>query len=202
MSINQRVLRNWRFATLAEIKAVANANIQTLCYCDQTQTLYHYDPTSGATADDQYILTTGAGGASRWVGIGGKYVASAEYGAILAYGAQVGGGDAGKYFAANGEAKAGVINALDASSEIVCPLTGTLYALGWHATSSVTGAVLKVIKNGGVAYTTAGLNGFSGVVQPIGVSVAAGDLIALEYDAVGTGASMGKSNHQLFVRGA
>lgn len=72
--LNQRAFRNWRFATLAEIKAVANAHEKTFCFCDQTETLYRYDPTSGVTADDKYILTTGAGGTTRWIGIAGKYV--------------------------------------------------------------------------------------------------------------------------------
>jgi hypothetical protein len=71
--LNQRSFRNWRLATLAEIKAVANAHEKTLCFCDETQTLYRYDPTSGAVADDQYVLTTGAGGTTRWLGIAGQY---------------------------------------------------------------------------------------------------------------------------------
>ena len=73
MALNQQVFRNWRFATLAAIKAVANANDQTLCFCDETETLYKYDSTSGATGDDKYVLTTGAGGTTRWIGIAGKY---------------------------------------------------------------------------------------------------------------------------------
>ena len=76
MGLNQRTFRNWRFATLVAIKAVANANNQTLCYCDETETLYRYDSTSGATADDKYILITGAGGATRWIGVGGQYQTS------------------------------------------------------------------------------------------------------------------------------
>jgi len=72
--INQRSLRNWRFATLVEAKAVANANEQTLCYCDETETLYRYHATSGATADDKFVLVTGGPVASRWLGIAGKYV--------------------------------------------------------------------------------------------------------------------------------
>jgi hypothetical protein len=71
--LNQRTFTNHRYATLAEIKAVANANVQTLCFCQETETLYRYDLTSGATADDQYILITGAGGTTRWIGIAGKY---------------------------------------------------------------------------------------------------------------------------------
>ncbi len=74
MPINQSALNNWRVTTLALIKAIANANVQTLCFCDETDTLYKYDPTSGATADDTYILITGAGGTTRWVGIAGQYV--------------------------------------------------------------------------------------------------------------------------------
>lgn len=73
--LNQNTLRNHRITTRAAIKAIDNANIETLCFCDETATLYKYDPTSGATANDTYVLITGTGGTTRWIGIAGKYVA-------------------------------------------------------------------------------------------------------------------------------
>lgn len=76
--LNQREFRNWRFATLALIKAVANGHDLTLAFCDETETLYKWDSTSGATADDKFVLTTGAGGNTRWIGIAGKYCCPAS----------------------------------------------------------------------------------------------------------------------------
>lgn len=73
MSLNQRTFRNWRFSTLTAIKAVSNAHDSTIAFCDETESLYKYDSTSGATADDMRILTTGAGGNTRWIAIAGKY---------------------------------------------------------------------------------------------------------------------------------
>lgn len=73
--LNQRAIGNHRFSSLALIKAVSNANLQTIAYCDETDTLYRFESSGSAyTANDQDVLTTGAGGNTRWLGIAGRYV--------------------------------------------------------------------------------------------------------------------------------
>lgn len=73
--LNQRSIRNHRFATLAAIKAVSNGNDQTFAFCDETETLYRWESAGSAyTANDQDVLITGAGGNTRWLGIAGKYL--------------------------------------------------------------------------------------------------------------------------------
>lgn len=72
--LNQRAIGNHKFSTLAAIKAVSNGNIQTVAYCDATETLYRWEPSGAAfTPNDQDILTTGSGGTTRWLGIAGQY---------------------------------------------------------------------------------------------------------------------------------
>jgi len=200
MSLNQREFRNWRFSTLAEIKAVANGNDQTLAFCDQTETLYKWDSASGATADDKYILATGAGGATRWEGISGTYALHANAGVNLGFGASVGAGDVGKYFQPHGVANGGKFTTLTSESQVACPIPGTLAALSWEAAATPTNAVLKIWKNG-VVVATITISASSGVDTSFSVAVAAGDLIALEFDDDGSGLAMGKSVFELFVRG-
>ena len=68
MSYNQSGIRNHRVATLSAIKAIANANEKTICFCDETKRFYHYVADgSGHTANDIDVLTTGAGGDTRWI---------------------------------------------------------------------------------------------------------------------------------------
>lgn len=203
--LNQQVFRNWRVATLAEIKAIANANIKTLCFCDQTETIYRYDPTSGATADDQFVLITGAGGTTRWIGTGGKYnlPVSGGLGIVLVFGASMGSGDVGKFFQPNGIANGGKFNPPpDEESQIACPITGTIETLAWVATTgnTITNAVLKVWKNG-VVVATKTVSGTNGATTGIGISVTAGNLIAVEYDDDGDDDPFSKSVISLFVRG-
>jgi hypothetical protein len=58
---------------------VANAEAATgvdndLCYVVETETFYRYETTStGYTVDHKYILATGAGGVTRWLGVSGRY---------------------------------------------------------------------------------------------------------------------------------
>lgn len=71
--INQRTVKNMNYLTLTEIKAAAGRDGE-VCACIETNTIYKY-LTSGFeyTADDKFILTTGNGGNTRWIGISGKY---------------------------------------------------------------------------------------------------------------------------------
>jgi hypothetical protein len=72
--VNQEQIKNFRFATLTEIKAVTNGRDGICCYCDATLTLYEYITSGGSyTANDQDVLITGAGGNTRWLGIAGQY---------------------------------------------------------------------------------------------------------------------------------
>jgi hypothetical protein len=75
MMINQRQIRNHAYTTLTEIKASIGREGE-LCTCLETDTTYKYvsnyiDLTD--YSDDKYILTTGDGGTSRWVGVSGNY---------------------------------------------------------------------------------------------------------------------------------
>jgi hypothetical protein len=207
--LNQRTFTNHRYATLAEIKAVANANVQTLCFCEETETLYRYDLTSGATADDERILITGAGGTTRWIGIAGQYVLATlgGTGITLGFGAAMGGGDVGKYYQPHGDANGGKFTTLTEESQIAVPFTGIIYSLSWiadgNAVTPITNAVLKIWVNGVVSATvTVSGSGTptGGASSPLNVSVTAGDFIAVEYDAVGTGTVFGKSAIEVFVR--
>jgi hypothetical protein len=205
--INQRQFVNWRVSTLAQIKAIANANVKTLCFCDATETLYRYDPTSGATADDQFVLTTGAGGTTRWIGTGGKYnlPVSGGLGIVLGFGASMGGGDTGKYFQPHGDANGGKFNTLTSESQLACPIAGTIQSLSWISEQVPTQAVLKIWKNGAVVVTlgppTYIISASSGALTGFNISITAGNLLAVEYDAVGTGNDLKKTAIELFVRG-
>jgi len=51
----------------------ASGSDNDLCYVVTTETLYRYEATSGAARDGTYILDTADGGATRWLGVAGRY---------------------------------------------------------------------------------------------------------------------------------
>jgi len=117
----------------------------------------------------------------------------------------MGSGDVGKYFQPHGDANGGKFSSLDSESQLVSPVSGTIEALAWIAENSpITNAVLKVWKNGLVVKTiTVSGSGppSSGASTGLNVAVAVGDLLAVEYDAVGSGGDMKKTAIELFIRG-
>lgn len=73
--VNQIQIRNLRFSTLTKLKTLINGREGTLCFCDETNTLYEYKTLgSSYIVNDKDILITGNGGDTRWVGISGKYI--------------------------------------------------------------------------------------------------------------------------------
>ena len=61
-------------ATVAALKALTGAD-NRLRYCVETETFYRYEATGSAyTADDLYVMITGDGGNTRWIGVAGRYV--------------------------------------------------------------------------------------------------------------------------------
>lgn len=72
--INQRQIKGLKFDTLVAIKAAKGFDGE-LSFCVETNTQYKYIVAGSAyTADDKYILITGDGGNTRWLGISGQYI--------------------------------------------------------------------------------------------------------------------------------
>jgi len=62
--------------TVAEAEALVNQSLGDLLYVTETKTIYQYETTGAAYTDDNtYVLSTGAGGNTRWIGVAGKYLA-------------------------------------------------------------------------------------------------------------------------------
>jgi hypothetical protein len=61
------------YATVAEAEAATGID-NDLCYVVETETHYRYEASgSGNTDDNEYVLSTGDGGNTRWVGIAGRF---------------------------------------------------------------------------------------------------------------------------------
>lgn len=61
------------YATVAEAEAATGID-NDLCYVVQTETHYRYEASgSGNTDDNEYVLSTGDGGNTRWVGVSGRF---------------------------------------------------------------------------------------------------------------------------------
>src|SRR5512135_1804283 len=66
-------------ATVATLKALTGAD-NRLRYCVETETFYRYEASGSAyTADDLYVMITGDGGNTRWIGVGGRYVLATTF---------------------------------------------------------------------------------------------------------------------------
>lgn len=121
-------------------------------------------------------------------------------GTIIPFGCSLGGGDVGKYIEPHGNSGDNKFSTLSSESQVAVPASGTIEALSWSGAAVLTNAVFKIWKNGLVVATVT-VTGQNGVSTGIGVSITAGDLIALEYDAVGSGGVPGKSMYEMFIRG-
>lgn len=61
------------YATVIAAEAASGTN-NNLCYVVETETYYRYIASgSGFTDDNKYVLSTGDGGNTRWIGIAGQY---------------------------------------------------------------------------------------------------------------------------------
>ncbi|MBN2730654.1 MAG: hypothetical protein JXR53_15625 [Bacteroidales bacterium] len=61
------------YATVAEAEAATGID-NDLCYVVETETHYRYETSgSGNTDDNEYVLSTGDGGNTRWVGVSGRF---------------------------------------------------------------------------------------------------------------------------------
>ena len=123
----------------------------------------------------------------------------------LHYGGSMGSGDVGKYFEAHATAGGGKISGLTYADQIVVPINGTIIALGWISKgTTITNAVLKIWVNGVVQATItisgSGATWADGVVTNLNVSVSAGDLVAVEYDAVGSNDALSDSCIELAIK--
>jgi len=71
----RRDFQNSPITTVAALKALTSVD-NVIRYCVETDTVYRYEATGSAyTADDLYVLITGDGGDTRWIGVSGRYIA-------------------------------------------------------------------------------------------------------------------------------
>lgn len=74
MKINQNQIKGLKLLNLANLQALKGVD-GDLAYCNATQTLYKYITAGGAyTADNLYVVATGDGGTTRWLGMAGNYI--------------------------------------------------------------------------------------------------------------------------------
>lgn len=75
--LNQTQIKSLSVATQVELEALKSNGVgnRLYCLCAELETLYRYE-TSGLAflVDNTSVLTTGDGGNTRWVGIGGTYI--------------------------------------------------------------------------------------------------------------------------------
>ena len=73
-----------RFADVTAAQA-AFGNDNELCYVVSTETFYRNEASGSAfTANSTFVLTTGAGGNTRWIGVAGQYVNARKLGELTA----------------------------------------------------------------------------------------------------------------------
>jgi len=149
-------------------------------------------------AGDRIALDDSATGYSRaWANLQSVL---GNTGVEFGFGASMGAGDVGKYFQPHGDANGGKFTTLTSESQLASPVSGTIEVLSWVSEQAPTNGVLKIWKNGLVVKTIT-ISGSSGASTGLNVSVSAGDLLAIEYDAVGSGLDLKKTAIELFVRG-
>jgi len=88
----------------------------------------------------------------------------------------------GRYAQVHGITSGGQETGLSPGSEAVVPADGTLSCMTYSSGDGDNTTVFKIWKNGGVVHTFTASGG-TGFEAGIGVTVEAGDLIAIEYDA-------------------
>ena len=88
----------------------------------------------------------------------------------------------GRYAQVNGITSGGQETGLSPGSEYIIPASGTIDCITYNTDTGDATTVFKIWKNGGVehTFTATGAGGFE---SGIGLSVVAGDLVAIEYDA-------------------
>ena len=115
-------------------------------------------------------------------------------GYVLDWGAQMAGGDTGKFARSDGNPAASVVSVLDPESERTVPFAGNLDVFAWNTESATGSTVMKILKNQVVVQTKT-LTGATGTISLSG-AVVAGDQLAVEFDA-GTGPD--KSNFTIGI---
>jgi len=88
----------------------------------------------------------------------------------------------GRYAQVNGITSGGQETGLSPGSEYIVPADGTLDCLTYNTDTGDATTVFKIWKNGAVEHTFTA-TGAADFESAIGLSVVAGDLIAIEYDA-------------------
>lgn len=111
---------------------------------------------------------------SAWVGGGG------DLGYTLVWGANM--QTTGRYAQVNGITSGGEETGLSPGSEYIVPADGTLDCLTYNTGTGDNTTVFKIWKNGIVEHTFTA-TGSGDFESGIGLSVVAGDLVAVEYDA-------------------
>lgn len=88
----------------------------------------------------------------------------------------------GNFANANGGSFLADSPVLNQNTEIMVPIAGDLAVFAWNSLSGAATSVMNVLVNGLVAETIT-LTGLSGVDASLTTPVAAGDMLAVEYDA-------------------
>lgn len=72
---SQSQIKHAYYDTLVNIKSASGMRNNICCLCEETNTVYEYiSAGSSYVANDKEVLTTSAGGDTRWVGISGQYI--------------------------------------------------------------------------------------------------------------------------------
>jgi hypothetical protein len=111
-------------------------------------------------------------------------------------GANMGGADAAKHFGAQEGSNGGKNTVLSSDNQMASGITGTFRVLTWNSQTADGTTVFKVIKNGAniQSFTLTGVSGSAHFAAA--VAIAAGDLIAVEYDA---GTAPGRTTVQVYA---
>lgn len=124
-----------------------------------------------------------------------SYRTGASRAPIFLGGANMGAGDAGKFYNAQDISNGGKTAALSSANQMSSPITGTIDRLTWNSAAATATTVLRINKNG-VTVATVALTGVKGSAV-VSVAVTEADLIAVEYN---TGTAPGQSTVQVWAR--
>ncbi len=139
---------------------------------------------------DGLVLTADSAAAS-----GLSYKTAADRAMIYFGGSTMGAGDVGKHFGAQEGTSGGKNAVLSSDNQMASGIAGTIDLLSWSSVTADATTVFKINKNG-IVVATLTLTGVKGTIAVAGVTMALGDLIAVEFDA---GTAPGRTTTQVWA---
>lgn len=124
-----------------------------------------------------------------------SYKTQADRAMIFLGGASMGSGDVGKHFGAQDTSNGGKNVVISSDNQMSSGIAGSITLLSWNSVTADATTVFKINKNGLVVATLT-LTGVKGTIAVVGVTVALGDLIAVEFDA---GTAPGRTTTQVWA---